>query len=87
MDEHTARVFVRDAVFDLTMMTLAPHLESIIPLSDVGICAESSKNLALALGLNPTTVNQNMTFEELVQKVAQESPLEVTVVREPLFFF
>lgn len=85
MDEHTAQVFVKDTLFDITGMALAPHLWGMIPLSDVGIDDKAIPKLSLALGIDPTTVKISMTLEELVKKVSAESPLQVHVVKTSIF--
>ena len=85
MDKHTAGVLVKDSIFHLTMTSLAPHLWGGVPLSDVGISPESIPELSRALGLDPTTVNQTMTLEELTDKVVKESPLDPKIITVGLF--
>lgn len=85
MDEHTAQVFVKDTLYDLTGISLASHLWGIVPLSDVGIGNEAIPKLSLALGIDPTAVKISMTLEALVKKVAAESPLQVHTVKTSIF--
>ena len=82
MDKHTAKVFIKDIVFSFTYVTVPFHLWNITPLTQVGIDGELCKQFFRKLGLDPNGAIPTLTLEQLVEKVAEESPLPIEIVKE-----
>ena len=85
MNEYTAQIFVKDTIFSLTHMISAPHLWEWCQLSEVGIFPELIPELSRTLGIDSSTVKLTLTLRELTCKVAQESPLEVQLIKRGFF--
>lgn len=87
MDQHTAEVFTKDVLFDLTYTSVPFHLWGSTTIADLGVLPEIIPALSERLGVSQEGLTLNMTLQELAQRVEAESLMEVRIETELSPFF